>query len=48
MSPLLQNDIGNGVGLALHMDDVIDAIDDTDTDEQTHSDLTEKSKTYGK
>lgn len=46
LSPLLQNDVTNVTGLALHMEDVVDAIDDTDTDhdERTQSHSSEKLK----
>lgn len=46
LSPLLQNENSKIASLALNMEDVVDAIDDTDTDhdERPQSHLTEKSK----
>lgn len=46
LSPLLQNDTNNVAGLALNMEDVVDAIDDTDTDhdDRVQSNVSEKCK----
>lgn len=48
LSPLLQkNDIHRNNNLALNMDDVVDPIDDADTDLEEQITVPEKSKNYG-
>nr|CAH7767734.1 unnamed protein product [Callosobruchus chinensis] len=49
LSPLLQKNetAGRGTNLALNMVDVVDTIDDADTDQEEHIQVKEKSKPYG-
>ncbi|XP_072378518.1 E3 ubiquitin-protein ligase MGRN1 [Diabrotica undecimpunctata] len=51
LSPLLQkidrSNKNNGNNLALNMEDVVDAIDDADTDQEEARNTTDKTKTYG-